>query len=318
MSEEKYANSSLFPSELDMDPDESLAELTSKSSTKRSIGAILVDAGVISLEQALKAIELQREKKIRFGEAAIELGLISEGDIRYALSYQYQYAYLPRSSGKHTNDELVAAYKPFSPEVDQLRSIRSQLKLRWLDHAQGRAMLTIVGAGRGEGGSYLAANLAIVFAQMGEHTLLIDADMRAPKQHVLFQLNNQLGFSSLISGRAAVASTVHHISYIPNLDVITAGPTPPNPLELLNRPTLAELLEWAGKTYDVVLIDTSSMASGADALMVASKAGAALVIARANETRVRSFTDLIAELQRSAINIVGSVLNNPPLIDVGS
>jgi protein-tyrosine kinase len=212
MIEEKFTNSSLFPSELDIDPDENLAELTSKSSTKRSIGAILVDAGVINMEQALKAIELQREKKIRFGEAAIQLGLISEGDIRYALSYPYQYAYLPRSSGKHTNDELVAAYKPFSPEVDHLRSIRSQLKLRWLDHAQGRAMLTIVGAGRLEGGSYLAANLAIVFAQMGEHTLLIDADMRAPKQHVLFQLNNQLGFSSLIAGRAAVADTVQHIS----------------------------------------------------------------------------------------------------------
>lgn len=316
MSEEKFANSSLFPSELDIDPDENLAELTSKSSTKRSIGAILVDAGVISIDQALKAIELQREKKIRFGEAAIALGLISEGDIRYALSYQYQYAYLPRSSGKHTNDELVAAYKPFSPEVDQLRSIRSQLKLRWLDQAQGRAMLTVVGAGRGEGGSYLAANLAIVFAQMGEHTLLIDADMRAPKQHVLFQLNNQLGFSSLIAGRAAVADTVQGISYIPNLDVIPAGPTPPNPLELLNRATVDELLEWAGKTYDVVLIDTTSLSSGADAMIVSSKAGAALVVARANETKISAFTDLIADLKRSNINVVGSVLNNPPLIDI--
>ncbi|MFY8043907.1 MAG: chain length determinant protein tyrosine kinase EpsG, partial [Rhodoferax sp.] len=85
-----------------------------------------------------------------------------------------------------------------------LRAIRSQLKLRWFDQAQGHAMLAIVGAGRAEGGSYLAANLAIVFAQMGERTLLIDADMRAPRQHTLFNLNNQLGFSSLLAGRAAV------------------------------------------------------------------------------------------------------------------
>ena len=318
MNEEKFVNSSLFPSEMDIDPDESLAELSGKSSTKRSIGAILVDAGVISVDQALKAIELQREKKIRFGEAAIELGLISEGDIRYALSYQYQYAYLPRSSGKHTNDELVAAYKPFSPEVDHLRSIRSQLKLRWFDKTQGHAMLAIVGAGRGEGGSYLAANLAIVFAQMGERTLLIDADMRAPKQHTLFQLNNQLGFSSLIAGRAAVVDAVQHISYLPKLDVIPAGPTPPNPLELLNRPTLDELLDWAGTTYDIVLIDTTSFSSGADAMIVAGKAGAALVVARANETKIAAFSELIAELKRSNINVVGSVLNNPPLIDIGN
>ena len=153
---------------------------------------------------------------------------------------------------------------------------------------------------------------------MGEHTLLIDADMRAPKQHVLFQLNNQLGFSSLIAGRAAVAGTVQHIAYIPNLDVITAGPTPPNPLELLNRATVDELLEWAGKTYDVVLIDTTSLSSGADAMIVSSKAGAALAVARTNETKISAFTDLIAELKRSNINVVGSVLNNPPLIDVGN
>ena len=318
MSEEKFANSSLFPTELDIDADENLADLTSKSSTKRSIGAILVDAGVISLDQALKAIELQREKKIRFGEAAISLGFISEGDIRYALSYQYQYAYLPKSSGQHLNEDLVAAYKPFSPEVDQLCSIRSQLKLRWFDQAKGRAMLAVVGAGRFEGGSYLAANLAVVFAQMGERTLLIDTDMRAPKQHTLFQLNNQLGFTSLIAGRAAVAHAVQHIPYIPNLDVIPAGPTPPNPLELLNRPTVDELLNWAGKTYDIVLIDTTSLSSGADAMIVARKAGATLAVARANETKIAAFNEMIADLKRSNINVVGSVLNNPPLIDINN
>ena len=170
MSEERF-HSSLFPSELDIDLDDDINGPISRNSPKRSIGTILVDAGVISKDDALRVIEYQREKKIRFGEAAIQLGLISEGDIRYALSYQYEYAYLPRSSGRVTNPELVAAYMPFSHEVDQLRSIRSQLKLRWFDQSQGHAMLAVVGAGRAEGGSYLAANLAIVFAKMGENTL---------------------------------------------------------------------------------------------------------------------------------------------------
>ena len=285
-------------------------------STKRSIGAILVDAGVLSIENAHRVIEHQREKKIRFGEAAIDLGLISEGDIRYALSYQYEYSYLPRSSGKMTNAELVAAYKPFSHEVDQLRAIRSQLLLRWFDKKLERALLAIVGAGRAEGGSYLAANLSIVFAQMGERTLLIDADMRAPRQHTLFQLNNQLGFSSLLAGRSDVASAVMRIPYIENLDVLPAGPTPPNPQELLNRPNLDELLDYTAKAYDIVLIDTSSLGSGADALIVAAKAGAALTVARANETKLIGFSTMIDDMKRSGINVVGSVLNNPPLIDV--
>ena len=216
---EKQFHSSLFPSDIDIDLDD-LDGQASRSSSKRSIGAILLDAGVISKDDAQRVIEYQREKRIRFGEAAIQLGLISEGDIRYALSYQYEYAYLPRSSGKVTNPELVAAYMPFSHEVDELRSIRSQLKLRWFDQSQGNAMLAVVGAGRAEGGSYLAANLAIVFAQMGESTLLIDADMRTPRQHVLFQLNNQLGFSSLLAGRSDVASALHTISFLPKLQVL--------------------------------------------------------------------------------------------------
>lgn len=316
MSQEEF-HSSLFPSEIDIDLSGERDGPVSRNSTKRSIGAILVDAGVISKDDALRVIALQREKKIRFGEAAIQLGLISEGDIRYALSYQYEYAYLPRSSGKVTNPELVAAYMPFSHEVDQLRAIRSQLKLRWFDKAAGHAMLAILGAGRAEGGSYLAANLAIVFAQMGENTLLIDADMRTPRQHTLFELNNQLGFSSLLAGRSDVASALHTIQFIPKLQVLTAGPIPPNPLELLNRDNLTELFEWAGKTYDIVLIDTSSASAGADAMIIADKAGAAMTVARANQTKLFAYQELITELKRSSINVVGAVLNNPPLIDIG-
>ncbi len=310
MSQEEF-HSSLFPTDLDID-------VSSVSPTKRSIGAILVDAGVISKDDALRVIALQREKKIRFGEAAIQLKLISEGDIRYALSYQYEFAYLPRSSGKITHPELVAAYVPFSHEVDQLRSIRSQLKLRWFDKSQGKAMVAIMGTGQAEEASYLAANLAIVFAQMGESTLLIDADMRSPRQHILFNLNNQLGFSSLLAGRSDVASALHTVQFLPKLQVITAGPTPPNPLELLNRDNLTELFEWAGKTYDIVLIDTTSASLGADAMIVAAKSGAVMTVARTNQTKLSAYQELITELKRHNINIVGSVLNNPPLIDVAA
>lgn len=309
-------HSSLFPTDIDIDLDDGPDGPSTANTPKRSIGKILVDAGVISQDDAIRVMAYQREKGVRFGEAAILMGLISEGDIRYALSYQYEYAYLPRSSGRVTNPELVAAYMPFSHEVDQLRAIRSQLKLRWFDGSEGRAMLPIIGAGRSEGGSYLAANLAIVFAQMGERTLLIDADMRAPRQHVLFQINNQLGFSSLLAGRSDVASALQAISFMPNLEVLPAGPIPPNPLELLNRANLNELLEWAGKTYDIVLIDTPSVSVGADSMIVASKAGAAMVVARANGTKLAAYTHLVTELKRAGINVVGSVLNNPPLIDV--
>jgi Mrp family chromosome partitioning ATPase len=78
------------------------------------------------------------------------------------------------------------------------------------------------------------------------------------------------------------------------------------------------LFQYARKAYDIVLIDTSSLSSGADAMIVAARAGAALAVARANETKMAAYSELIAELKRSGINVVGSVLNNPPLIDVAS
>jgi protein-tyrosine kinase len=314
----KHLHSSLLPREPVTDLDVFMNSPDEQIRTKRAIGTILVDAGVLTVENAHRIIELQREKKIRFGEAAQALGLISEGDIRYALSYQYKYPYLPCSSQKLTNEELVAAYKPFSHEVDQLRAIRSRLMLQWFSREKEHAMLAIVSADRAEGASYLAANLAIVFAQMGERTLLIDADMRAPRQHSLFQLKNQLGFSSLLAERSDLASAIMRISYIDNLDVLPAGPRPPNPQELLNRPILNELFQYVRKTYDIVLIDTSSLSSGADALIVAAKAGAALAVARANETKLAAFSKMIADLQRSKINVVGSVLNNPSLLGISN
>ena len=113
--------------------------------------------------------------------------------------------------------------------------------LRWFDRAEERQVLTIVGAERGEGRSYLAANLAIVFSQLGERTLLVDADLREPRQHYLFHLENQIGFSTLLAGRSREEAIVR-IPDLAGLSVLPAGPTPPNPLELLNRLNFDEFM----------------------------------------------------------------------------
>ena len=169
----------------------------------RSIGAILMDSGVLSIEDAERILVFQKEHNIRFGEAAVRLGLLTEQDVQYALSRQFSYAYLRAVAGKPSlSDELVAAYQPFSPRVEQLRAIRSQLLLRWFDKAEQRQILAVVGSDSGVGRSYLAANLAIIFSQLGERTLLIDADLRNPRQHELFVLQNQVGLSTVLAGRS--------------------------------------------------------------------------------------------------------------------
>jgi protein-tyrosine kinase len=280
----------------------------------RTLGAILVDSGQLKPEDAERVLQYQKEHNLRFGEAAMRLGLISEADLQFALSGQFAYAYLRQTPGaaRVLSEELVAAFQPFSSRVEQLRAIRSQLMLRWFDRAEERQVLTLVGAERGEGRSYLAANLAIVFAQLGERTLLVDADMREPRQHFLFYLENRIGFSTLLAGRSREEAIVR-IPDLAGLSVLPAGPTPPNPLELLNRLNFDEFMIQAKSAYDVIIVDTPAMSTGEDAAMIAVRSGAALAIARSGSTRVAAFTDLVRGLMDAGVAVVGTVLNEVPL-----
>ena len=121
--------------------------------------------------------------------------MLSKDDIDFALSKQFDYSYLS-DQDQSVSPELVAAYKPFSRVGENLRAVRSQLMLRWFNTDPARKVMAIVSPGNGEGRSFVAANLAIVFAQQGERTLLIDADMRSKPergQQALFKLGKSAG-----------------------------------------------------------------------------------------------------------------------------
>lgn len=291
----------------------SVATVPTLPRANRTIGAILMDAGLLSAEDAEQILRLQRQNNLRFGEAAIRLGLLTEADIQYALARQFDYAYL-RLSEQHkaVSEEVIAAYQPFSATVERLRAVRSQLMLRWFDRSENRQTMAIVGTSRGEGRSYLAANLAVVFAQLGERTLLIDADMRNPRQHELFMLQNKVGLSTLLAHRSREEAIVR-ITDLVGLSVLPAGPVPPNPSELLNRPAFDELISHVRSSYDVVLIDTPSLASGEDAAMIAVRTGAVLAVARSKQTRVAAFDDMVIGLTNAGVAVVGTVLNDVPL-----
>jgi len=272
----------------------------------RSIGAILMDSGRITLADAERIMLLQKEGGLRFGDAAIKLGLITTADIQHALARQYDYPYLLPGDDS-VSPELVAAFAPFGAEVEGYRALRSQLMLRWFGANPERRALAVVSPGRGEGRSHLAANLAIVFSQLGERTLLVDADMRHPRQHELFKLPNRVGLSSILSGRADMDAVQRIRSFI-DLSVLTAGGAPPNPQELLGRPAFANLLEHLCGDYDVVIVDTSAGAESADSQTVAVRASAALLIARRHRTPARELNDLALRLSSASARVVGTVL----------
>lgn len=271
------------------------------------IGELLIDADRLSAENAERILTFQRESGMRFGEAGRMLGLLTEDDVRFALSVQFQYAYLTPES--KLSRELVAAYEPSSAVVEQLRMLRSQLMLRWFTNDQERKGLAIVSAGPQEGRSYLAANLAIVFSQLGERTLLVDADMRAPRQHQLFNLGKRAGLSEMLVGRAG-AEAVAGIASLPHLSVLAAGTIPPNPQELLGRHSFSRLLQSLGEGFDVVILDTPPAMACADAHTVAARAGAALIVARQDRSSMAQMAQFTHSLREFGVTLVGSVLND--------
>jgi protein-tyrosine kinase len=272
-----------------------------------SIGGILLDAGKISAEHAEQILRLQKSEGLRFGEAAIKLGFATESDIQFALSRQFDYPYLPPDE-QQISRELVAAYQPFSPQVESLRAMRTQLMLRWFDSGLTNS-LAIVSAAPGDGRSYLAANLAVVFSQLGEKTLLIDGDLRNPRQHELFGLDNQSGFSTYLSGRIE-RPPIHRISAFVDLSVLLAGPIPPNPQELLYRSQFVQLLAQVTREYNVVIIDTPPADYHADAQLIAAKTGTTLVVTRRNRSKVRDVAALSDSIRSIGGNIVGGIVND--------
>jgi len=282
-------------------------QMKSDTTPDRSIGAILIDSGRLTLNQTEQILHLQKVENLRFGDAGIKLGLLTALDIQHALANQYDYPYL-RKGDEAVSEKLVAAYSPHSHKVELLRTLRSQLMVRRFTGQTDRKMLSIISNAQGEGRSYLAANLAIVFSQLGERTLLIDADMRHPCQHALFKLENRRGFSSVLAGRDDLR-VVQRVNKFVDLSVMTSGPVPPNPQELLGRPTLTALLDNLVEEFDVILIDTPPAASYADAFTLSAKAGAAIVVARKNVSVLEQVTQQTENLVRSGIEVVGTVLS---------
>jgi chain length determinant protein tyrosine kinase EpsG len=274
----------------------------------RSIGDILAELRNLSVDQVEKILDYQRFRNVRFGEAAVALGMASNDDVLFALSQQFHYPYAPQE-GRKLGDELVALNEPFSPRAEHFRALRSQLMMRVYTETGLRQAVAIISPDVGDGRTYCASNLAVTLAQLGGRTLLVDADMRGPRLHEVFKLNNQAGLSGILSGRNE-KQAMQQVADLPSLFVLTVGTTPPNPLELVERPAFGLLMRELASKFDYVIVDTPAAAHGADAAVITARCGAALVVARRNSVRVDALSELVASFAGSPARLVGAVMND--------
>lgn len=276
------------------------------------IGRLLQQAGKLTADNAERVARLQPELGLRFGEAAMRLGLVNQDDIDTVIAHQFACPAVANATSA-LSPRLVAAFHPASPQGDTLRAIRSQLLLRWF--GSGRHALAISGAGPGDASSVLAANLALVFAQLGQRTLLVDANLRQGVQRALFGLHGgtgraPAGLSDVLAGRARL-DAIAHVPGFDTLALLGAGTVPPNPQELLERPSFSALHTQLGMQYDVVLYDIAPTSHGAEMLAVAGHAGAALLVAQKNRTPLVALQRLAQQLADAQVAVIGSVLVEP-------
>lgn len=274
-------------------------------STERTIGRILMDSGKLDKGDVERVFALHKQKGMRFGEAAVRLKLITPADVQYALAVQFDYPCL-RPGEAAVGAEVVAAYRPQSAQAEALRDLRSRLLVTWFDG--GHKALSVVSPGAGDGRTYVTANLGVAFSQLGENTLVIDSDLRAPRLHRIFNITNPVGLSTILSGRAGMEA-IEPIPYFGNLSVLASGAVPPNPLELLSRPEFPRLLDECARRYDIILVDTTAGQRGSDAQTVAARAKGALLVTRQDKARISDVGDMVEKVTGYGAQVVGTVLN---------
>jgi len=283
-----------------------IPSIAANESSEFKIGILLIKSGKITATDARDVVALSNQKGLRFGDAAIELGLVTQADVNEVLAKQFDYTFL--SNNSHLSTHLISVNLPNSPEAEYIRGLRTQLSLGWFKDSNKEMSISSIDSGSGN--SRFVANLAVAFSQLGKKTLLIDANLRNPSQHMIFDLGSQQrGLSDMLIGRTGLEA-ICNITAINKLSLVPAGAIPPNPLELVSGSVFKELLRFLHELFDVILIDTPAFDVGADAQAIAAAASGVLLVARKNVTRTSTMATTAKMLSNNGTQVVGSIITD--------
>lgn len=269
------------------------------------LGQILIKQGKLSQRSLKEVLYYAKKNRMRFGDAAIKLKRIDQKDLDQAIAEQFDFHYLQQGESGYSKS-LVAAFDPFSKRGQALRHLRLQLSRGWEPGTQ--RTLAVVAARKGQGCSYLAANLAVVYSQTGHRTLLIDANLADSSQHELFGVPNDTGLSAALAGRSSFGAPVRKLKAFRNLCLMPAGAAPPNAGELLSREEFADILPRLTQLFDMIIIDTPPASENSGAEIVAGLCEKAVVVLKRNKTSMSDANATIQLVRSSGATIAGTVM----------
>jgi protein-tyrosine kinase len=217
---------------------------------------------------------------------------------------------MARKAKKSVNKQrrsLITLMAPKSPISEQYRTIRTNIQFSTVDEAIRSIVVTSTAPG--EGKSTTVSNLAVVFAQQGKKVLLIDADLRKPTTHYTFQLLNTKGLTNVLTKQIHFHEAVQD-TVMENLNILTSGPIPPNPSELLASNAMKQLLKEAYKLYDLVLFDSPPILAVTDAQVLANLSDGSIMVTSSGFTDRDAAVKAKELLENAKSKLLGAILNN--------
>jgi capsular exopolysaccharide synthesis family protein len=204
--------------------------------------------------------------------------------------------------------EMITISEPRSPISEAYRTLRTNLDFASLDRAL--KTLVVTSAGVGEGKSTTLANLAVVSAQAGRKVVLVDADLRRPTLHQIFGLGNETGLTTVMVDDAALADPPLQPTGVEDLSVLTSGPLPPNPAELMGSRRMEEVVAVLAERADQVFFDTPPVVAVTDAAVLSTRVDGVLLVISAGKTRREFARTAVQRLEQINARLVGTVLTN--------
>jgi capsular exopolysaccharide synthesis family protein len=222
----------------------------------------------------------------------------------------------PKQGSGRSPGELVTVLNTRSPIAESFRALRTGVHVAGLSSPLRKLMVT--SARPSEGKTFVTANLAISLAQTGLKVILVDADLRKPSQHYLFDLPLAPGFTDLVINPSMLIEEALQPTAVETLKVLTCGIIPPNPAELIGSRRAAEMMEQLAQHADLVIFDTPPAATVTDALVIAPRVDAVLQVVLSGQTRVDVVRRCKTLLERNGARLLGPVLNQVPRVDMTS
>lgn len=202
--------------------------------------------------------------------------------------------------------DLIAQYNPKSPITEQYRLIRNNLHFSSVD--KEIKSIVVTSPEPSDGKSTTAANLAIVLAQQGKQVLLVDADLRKPSVHYTFSVSNIDGLTNILTKEIDIGMAITKTT-IANLDILTSGPIPPNPSELLGSKTMELVIEDLKEAYEYVVFDTPPLLVVTDSQVMASKSDGVVMVVASGKTKKEQALKAKELLEKANSQLLGVVVN---------